>query len=265
MRVVSHRVRAKNLLMSSNPTAALIVIGNEILSGRTQDLNIQFLGTSLGNIGIPLRHVRVIPDIEDEIVDAVNTLRAKHTYVFTTGGIGPTHDDITAASIAKAFDVGLVRHQPSVDKMEQHYGQRLNEARLKMADLPEGATAIETRITSAPGFRLDNVFVMAGVPSIAQAMFDEVSPSLAHGAPVLSRYVEAHLGEGDLADALTTIQNNYPDVDLGSYPFFRSARIGLSIVAKGTDQSQIDEVVARVIKAIETLDHTPSVDEPIKP
>lgn len=249
----------------SNPTAALIVIGNEILSGRTQDLNIQFLATALGKIGIPLRDVRVIPDIEDEIVEAVNILRAKFTYVFTTGGIGPTHDDITAASVAAAFGVALKRHQPSVDKMEQHYGKRLNEARLKMADLPEGAMPIETRVTSAPGFRLDNVFVMAGVPSIAQAMFDEVAPSLAHGAPVLSRFVEAHLGEGDLADALTEIQADYPDVDLGSYPFFRSARIGLSVVAKGTDQAQLDQVIERVTQAIIDLGHDPTVDQQIDP
>lgn len=251
--------------MSSNPTAALIVIGNEILSGRTQDLNIQYLATALGKIGIPLRDVRVIPDIEDEIVDAVNILRAKFTYVFTTGGIGPTHDDITAASIAKAFGVTLKRHQPSVDKMQQYYDKRLNEARLKMADLPDGAEPIETRITSAPGFRIDNVFVLAGVPSIAQAMFDEVAPLLAHGAPVLSRFVEAHLGEGDLADALTDIQNDFPDVDLGSYPFFRSARIGLSIVAKGTDQVEIDQVIERVRQAITDLGHTPAVDEQVSP
>lgn len=247
----------------ANPTAALIVIGNEILSGRTQDLNIQFLATALGKIGIPLRDVRVIPDVEDEIVEALNTLRAKHTYVFTTGGIGPTHDDITAASVAKAFGVDLRRHQPSVDKMQQYYKKKLNEARLKMADLPAGATPIETRITSAPGFMVENVFVLAGVPSIAQAMFDVVAPDLAHGAPVLSRFVEAHLGEGDLADALTEIQSKYPDVDIGSYPFFRSARIGLSIVAKGTNLDQIDQVIARVSEAIIALGHEPAVDQEI--
>lgn len=249
--------------MPSGPTAALIVIGNEILSGRTQDLNIQFLATSLGKLGIPLRDVRVIPDIEDEIVDAVNSLRAKHTYVFTTGGIGPTHDDITAASVAKAFGVGLKRHQPSVDKMQQYYKKNLNAARLKMADLPEGANPIETRITSAPGFYIENVFVMAGVPSIAQAMFDEVAPSLAQGAPVISRFVEAHLGEGDIADALSELQDTFPDVDIGSYPFFRSTRIGLSIVAKGTDTAQIDQVIDHVSQAITALGHEPAIDHEI--
>ncbi len=249
--------------MPSEPTAALIVIGNEILSGRTRDANIQFFAAALGQIGIPLREVRVIPDIEDEIISALNVLRAAHTYVFTTGGIGPTHDDITAAAVAKAFNVTLIRHQPSVDKMERYYGSRLNEARLKMADLPEGAEPIEKRATSAPGIRIENVFVMAGVPSIAQAMFDSVAPSLTHGAPILSRFVEAHLGEGDLADDLTSIQNQYPDVDIGSYPFFRSKRIGLSIVAKGTDKESIDKAIERVTEAIRRLDHEPSIDQEI--
>ncbi|MGB1877468.1 MAG: competence/damage-inducible protein A [Rhodospirillaceae bacterium] len=246
--------------MPSEPKAALIVIGNEILSGRTQDANIQFLATSLGKLGIPLCEVRVIPDIEDEIVDAVNTLRSIHSYVFTTGGIGPTHDDITAAAVAKAFGVPLERHQPSVEKMKKFYSARLNEARLKMADLPKGAEPIETRATSAPGIQIENVFVLAGVPSIARAMFDSVAPSLTRGAPVLSRFVEAHLGEGDIADALTTIQNEHPHVDLGSYPFFRGKRIGLSVVAKGTDKSDIDTVIDKVAAAIRDLGHDPSVD-----
>jgi len=246
--------------MPSEPKAALIVIGNEILSGRTQDANIQFLATSLGKLGIPLCEVRVIPDIEDEIVDAVNTLRSIHSYVFTTGGIGPTHDDITAAAVAKAFGVPLERHQPSVEKMKKFYSARLNEARLKMADLPKGAEPIETRATSAPGIQIENVFVLAGVPSIARAMFDSVAPSLTRGAPVLSRLVEAHLGEGDIADALTTIQNEHPHVDLGSYPFFRGKRIGLSVVAKGTDKSDIDTVIDKVAAAIRDLGHDPSVD-----
>ena len=242
------------------PTAALIVIGNEILSGRTQDANIQFFSSALGRIGIPLIEVRVVPDVEDEIVDAVNTLRAKASYVFTTGGIGPTHDDITAASVAKAFGVELVRHEPSVEKMERYYGDKLNTARLKMADIPDGADPIETRVTSAPGFRKENVFVMAGVPAIARAMFDSVEAGLAHGPPVLSRYVEAYMGEGDLADALTAIQSDFPDVDIGSYPFFRKNKIGLTVVAKGTDGNQIDQAIERVVSAIEALGNTCAVD-----
>jgi molybdenum cofactor synthesis domain-containing protein len=246
--------------MPDTPTASLIVIGNEILSGRTRDANIQFLASALGKIGAPLVEVRVIPDIEKEIVTAVNALRSKFTYVFTTGGIGPTHDDITAVCIAKAFGVPLVRHQPSVEKMEHYYGDKLNAARLKMADLPEGSEPIETRVTSAPGFRIENVYVLAGVPSIAQAMFDSVAPSLAHGAPIVSRYVEAHMGEGDLADTLTEIQNAFPAVDLGSYPFFRTGRVGLSVVVKGTDVDAIDGAIEQVVKAVEALDQTYSVD-----
>jgi len=247
--------------MPDSPTAALVVIGNEILSGRTRDANIQFFAASLGKIGVPLVEVRVVPDIESEIVDALNTMRTKVTYVFTTGGIGPTHDDITAASVAKAFNVSLVRHQPSADKMEQHYGDKLNSARLKMADLPEGAEPIETRVTSAPGFLIGNVYVMAGVPIIAKAMFDTVAGSLSRGAPIQSRYVEAHMGEGDLADALTTIQSDFPDVDIGSYPFFRAGKIGLTIVAKGTDNTAIDHVLEEVIQMIQALGKEYSVDQ----
>ncbi len=249
---------------TDTPTAALIVIGNEILSGRTRDANIQFFASSLGKIGIPLIEVRVVPDVEDDIVDAVNTLRARMTYVFTTGGIGPTHDDITTASVAKAFGVGLERHQPSVEKMERYYGDKLNAARLKMADLPQGADPIETRVTSAPGFRLENVFVMAGVPIIARAMFDSVEAGLSHGAPVLSRYVEAQLGEGDLAEALTAIQSDHPDVDLGSYPFFRSGKIGLTVVAKGTDGDAINMAMVKVVSAIESKETTYSVDKELE-
>ncbi|MFL2771838.1 MAG: competence/damage-inducible protein A [Rhodospirillaceae bacterium] len=249
--------------MAASPTASLIVIGNEILSGRTIDANIQFLAAALGKLGIPLVEVRVIPDIEIDIITAVNALRVRTTYVFTTGGIGPTHDDITAASIAKSFGVELARHQSSVEKMERQYGDRLNEARLKMAYLPEGSAPIETRVTSAPGFCIDNVYVMAGVPSIARAMFDVIAPSLARGAPVLSRFVEAHMGEGDLADALTNIQATYPTVDVGSYPFFRSGQIGMSIVAKGTDAAEIDKVISCVEKAINACGKSCSVDKEI--
>ena len=245
---------------SKDPTACVLIIGNEILSGRTKDVNLNFIANRLTELGIRLSEARVIPDLSHAIVDTVNQCRARYNYVFTTGGIGPTHDDITAVCIAKAFGVPLVRHQPSVEKMEHYYGDKLNAARLKMADLPEGSEPIETRVTSAPGFRIENVYVLAGVPSIAQAMFDSVAPSLAHGAPVVSRYVEAHMGEGDLADALTEIQNAFPAVDLGSYPFFRTGRIGLSVVVKGTDVDAIDGAIEQVVKAVEALDQTYSVD-----
>lgn len=249
--------------MYDAPTACLLIIGNEILSGRTQDANLQFFARTLGQIGVPLMEVRVIADVEDEIVAAVNTCRGKYSYVFTTGGIGPTHDDITAASIAKAFGVPLIRHQPSVTRMTEHYGSKLNEARLKMADLPDGAEAIETRVTTAPGFRIGNVFVMAGVPVIAQAMLDAVAPDLAHGEPVLSRFVEAHLGEGDIAAELAQIQDLYEDVDIGSYPFFRKGKIGLSVVAKGTNADSINAVIDQVAALMRAKNVEPDLEDAV--
>ena len=231
---------------TSAPTAALIIIGNEILSGRTQDANTQFIGTQLARMGVTLKEVRVVADVEDEIIDAVNALRARIDYVFTTGGIGPTHDDITAASVAKAFGVELERHGPTERALTEAYQGRVNEARLKMADLPVGAIPIETHVVAAPGFQLGNVYVMAGVPKIMQAMFDALAPSLAQGDPVHSKHVDAHMGEGDLAEGLALIQNDLPDIDLGSYPFYRDGTIGTSIVARGRDLAQIDRAIERV-------------------
>ena len=243
-----HRSVYNRLMTSdtSSPTAALIIIGNEILSGRTQDANTQFIGTQLARMGITLKQVRVVADVEDEIVEAVNSLRTQVSYVFTTGGIGPTHDDITAASVAKAFGVGLERHGPTEQALTEAYQGRVNAARLKMADLPIGSMPIETHVVAAPGFQMGNVYVMAGVPKIMQAMFDAVAPSLAHGTPVHSKHVDAHMGEGDLAEGLTAIQNDLPDIDLGSYPFYRDGVIGTSIVARGRDMAQIDQAINRV-------------------
>ena len=239
------------------PTAALIVIGNEILSGRTQDANTQFIGTQLARMGVTLVQVRVVADIESEIVEAVNELRARVSYVFTTGGIGPTHDDITAASIAKAFGVSLERHAPTEDALRAAYDGRVNEARLKMADLPVGCVPIETHVVAAPGFQMENVYVMAGVPKIMQAMFDAVAPTLAHGTPVHSRHVDAHMGEGDLAAGLSEIQADLPDVDLGSYPFYRDGTIGTSIVARGRDLALIDQAIARVAELMRAAGRDP--------
>jgi len=232
--------------MSETPTACILIIGNEILSGRTQDSNLSFLGASLARMGIPVKEARVIPDVEEEIMAAVNECRQKYTYIFTTGGIGPTHDDITSAAIAKAFGVELQRHEPSVKKMRERYTERLNAARLKMAYLPAGAEPIMTRVTSAPGFVIENVHAMAGVPSIAEAMFDAVAPTLKCGIPVQSRFIDAYLGEGDIAAELAVIQTMHPNVDIGSYPFFRVGKVGLSIVARGTDKDAIDTVIERV-------------------
>jgi len=228
---------------TASPTAALVIIGNEILSGRTQDTNTKFLAERLGGLGLPLREIRVVPDIESAIIEAVNVLRARNTYVFTTGGIGPTHDDITAASIAAAFGVPLGRHPEAVRILEAHYGDDLTEARLKMAETPEGASLIENPVSAAPGFRIDNVFVLAGVPKIMQAMVESLAPDLVGGPPILARSVSAAAREGEIAEALAAIQNRWPAVDIGSYPWARGGLIGTTLVARGTDATVLDAVV----------------------
>lgn len=216
--------------------SALLIIGNEILSGRTQDTNMHWLAGELGALGIPVREARVVPDVEAEIIAAVNALRARYDYVFTTGGIGPTHDDITTAAVARAFGVKVVRHAEAEALLRAHYApEQLNAARLKMADIPEGAWLINNPVSSAPGFALGNVYVMAGVPSIMRAMFDAVRLTLKGGKPVLSRSVSAYVTEGIIAEALAGVQAAHPEVEIGSYPFIRGGRLGVSLVARGTD------------------------------
>ncbi len=185
----------------SAPTACVLIIGDEILSGRTQDANLRYFAQRFAELGIRLQEARVIPDVQDVIVEAINTARARYTYVITTGGIGPTHDDITAACVALAFGRKIIRHADVVARMSDYFGERLNEARLKMAEVPDGpdVSLIETDSTIAPGFRIENVFVLAGIPSIAYAMFEALAPSLTRGSPVLSGNVGAVIREGDLA------------------------------------------------------------------
>jgi len=203
-------------------TAAVLVIGNEILSGRTKDANLAWLVVRLNETGIQLREARVVPDIEEEIIAAVNTLRAKFDYLFTTGGIGPTHDDITSGCVAKAFGVKLIRHPEAVALLRSNYANPadLNEARLRMAEVPEGATLVLNPVSKAPGFRIGNVIVMAGVPSIMQAMLDEVAPKLKTGTRMLSQTVRADAREGDIGTQLGEIAKQHPHVTIGSYPFF---------------------------------------------
>jgi molybdenum cofactor synthesis domain-containing protein len=228
-------------------TAALLIIGNEILSGRTVDANLPYLATFLGQIGVRLMEVRVVPDIEAEIVDAVNALRAKVDYVFTTGGIGPTHDDITAASIAKAFGRKLIRHPEAERRLIDFYPpERRTEARMKMAETPEGAELIDNPVSVAPGFIVENVHVMAGVPKIMQAMLDVLKPRLKGGAVVRSRTLVVFKGEGDMAQALSAIQGRHPLIDIGSYPFFRMDKPGTSIVFRGDDMASIDAAFAEL-------------------
>ncbi len=231
----------------SKVTAGLLIIGNEILSGRTVDANLAYLATFLGKIGIRLVEVRVIPDIESEIVDAVNALRVKVDYLFTTGGIGPTHDDITAGCIAKAFGLKFGRHPEAERRLRAFYPpEKLTEARLKMAETPEGATLIDNPVSVAPGFIVENVHVLAGVPKIMQAMLDILKPRLVGGALVQSRTLVVFKGEGDMAATLGAIQERYPAIDIGSYPFFRMDKPGTSIVFRGDDVAAIDAAFAEL-------------------
>jgi molybdenum cofactor synthesis domain-containing protein len=228
---------------AQSATAAVLIIGNEILSGRTQDVNLAYLAKELGALGIPVREARVVPDIEAEIVAAVNACRARYSYVFTTGGIGPTHDDITSGCVAKAFGVELVQDPEAVALLRRHYtGDQLNEARLRMATVPKGSRLIENPVSTAPGFQIGNVYVLAGVPAIMRAMFDGIKGGLKGGRPVASRTVSTYLGEGMIAQALGALQARYPTVDIGSYPFFRQGKFGTSLVARGTDETELDEV-----------------------
>ena len=240
-------------------TACLIIIGNEILSGRTRDANLQYLAERLNEWGVRLREARVIPDIEATIVDTVNDCRAAFDYVFTTGGIGPTHDDITAASIAKAFGVGLVLDQPSYDAMAARYENPadFNEARQKMCYIPEGATVIPNAVSIAPGFQKDNVFVLAGVPSIMRAMVDNLQNRLIGGAPVMSRSVAVFLGEGTVAAQLSAIQDRFPEIDIGSYPFYRDGKFGTSLVLRGADLDDLETALEEVVAMIRGLGTEP--------
>ena len=228
-------------------TACVLIIGNEVLSGRTQDVNLKYLAENLNAIGIRMAEARIIADDEATIVGTVNECRAAHDYVFTTGGIGPTHDDITSASIAKAFGVELVRHPEALALLMRHYRpEDVNEARLKMADVPDGATLVPNPVSSAPGFRMGNVFVMAGVPEIMRAMFDGIRPQLVGGPPILSRSLFARTPEGTLAVPFGALQKEYPDVDMGSYPFQSLGRFGVSLVLRGTDAGRLAEVLEKL-------------------
>lgn len=242
-------------------TACLLIIGNEILSGRTTDANLPYLAKRLNELGIRLKEVRVVSDSEPAIVKAVNETRAEYDYIFTTGGIGPTHDDITSGCVAKAFGVALERHPEAVARLERHYPPGgLNEARLRMAEIPRGATLIDNPVSTAPGFRIGNVHVMAGVPRIMQAMFEGIAHTLVGGKPALSRSVSCTLGEGILAKGLGEIQNRHPDFDIGSYPYYRIGGFGVSLVARGTDAAELDAIAEEIAQMIRSLGGTPVFD-----
>ncbi len=231
------------------PTAAMLVIGDEILSGRTQDVNVQVLAQALGAKGIALSEVRMVPDVEAEIVGAVNALRSKYDHVFTSGGIGPTHDDITADCIAAAFGVGIDVREDARAILATNYADpenELNAARLRMARIPDGATLIDNPISKAPGFTLGNVHVMAGVPKIFAVMVESVVATLDGGAPLISAEHEVEAGEGDLAAPLAGIAGRHPDVSIGSYPRIAAGRFRVNIVARATDATRLDAAMAEI-------------------
>ncbi len=231
-----------------SPTACLIIIGNEVLSGRTQDKNLAWIAIELNKLGIRLMETRIIPDIGQTIITCVNSCRRQFDMVFTTGGIGPTHDDITSENIAKAFGVPLIRHPEAKALLEKHYPpEQINEARMKMADIPEGATLIHNPVSAAPGYKMENVYVMAGVPRIMQAMFDGIKHSFAGGAPMISASVSAFITEGSIAEDLGRIQDQFPTVEIGSYPFVRQQKLGTSLVARSTDVETLAECKALLV------------------
>jgi len=232
---------------STAVTACVLVIGNEILSGRTQDINLNHIALTLGTWGIQVREARVIPDLEDVIVPAINTAREAFDYVFTTGGIGPTHDDITADCIASAFEVGLVEHPEIAAIIRQREAPPdVMASRLRMARVPEGARLIDNSTGGPQGFAMGNVHVMAGIPSVMRAMLSTLEGKLEGGAPVRSRSVTAFLGESQIAGPLGGIQARYPEIDLGSYPFSRDGQYGTSLVMRGTDSSALDAMLEDV-------------------
>jgi molybdenum cofactor synthesis domain-containing protein len=243
---------------SETVTAAVLVIGDEILSGRTKDRNIGYIAEYLTGIGIQLKEVRVVPDEEDRIVEAVNALRERYSYVFTTGGIGPTHDDITADSVAKAFGVPIDFDERAEAIMRERYAPgRLTEARLRMARIPEGAELVKNAVSSAPGFMLDNVIVMAGVPRIMQVMLDDVGPRLKTGRKVLTRTVRVECPEGDVAPALKKVQETFPDVQMGSYPFFEKNRLGTHLVLRSVDETGLEEALEGLWRMLESEGFAP--------
>jgi molybdenum cofactor synthesis domain-containing protein len=229
------------------PSAAVLVIGNEILSGRTRDANVQTIGAALAEIGIRLREVRVVEDRQDAIVEAVNALRARYDHVFTSGGIGPTHDDITTDCIAGAFEREVRHDAEAVRRLTAYYGEReATEVRLRMARVPLGATLIDNPVSAAPGFTLENVHVLPGVPRILAAVLPNVIATLPGGPPIVSRTVTAWIRESDIANELAAVQADYPALDLGSYPFMREGRFGTSLVVRGGDEPAVTAAAAAV-------------------
>ncbi|MDE4191302.1 competence/damage-inducible protein A [Phaeobacter gallaeciensis] len=237
-----------------NPTAAMLVIGDEILSGRTRDSNMHFLAGELTKHGIDLREVRMISDDEVAIIAGVTALSETHDHVFTSGGIGPTHDDITADCIAKAFGAHLDVRDDARAILQAHYdksGTELNEARLRMARIPDGAALIDNPVSAAPGFTLKNVHVMAGVPSVFEAMVASVLPTLTGGSPLLSQTLRVMRGEGEIAGNLSALAADFSDLSIGCYPFQKDGAFGANVVVRGADGARVDAAVTRLARELD--------------
>ncbi len=242
-------------------TAAVLVIGDEILSGRTQDTNTGYIAKFLGALGIDLREARTVPDVQCEIVAALNALRARYTYVFTTGGIGPTHDDITADAVAAAFGVGIDYHPEAMAMLAARYKPGdFNEMRKRMARIPDTATLVKNGVSTAPGFQIANVFVMAGVPMVMRAMLEELAPRLKRGAIVHAATVQTKLPEGRIAAGLARIQAEHPALAIGSYPFYREDGMGVQLVARGRDKNAVEDAACAIEALIRAEGSEPTRD-----
>ena len=232
--------------------AALIIIGNEILSGRTQDKNLSYLANWLNEIGIQLSEVRVIRDEEEVIIETVNYLRKTYDYVFTTGGIGPTHDDITSLSIAKAFNVDLEINDKALSILKEYYkDSELTDARMKMTMIPKGAELVENPVSKAPGFKMENVFVMAGIPSIMQGMLEGARKHLKGGDIIKSVSVDVFTPESNVADELTKLQDKYKNIEIGSYPFTKENRFGTSLVLRSKNEQLLEKCKLELLKIVD--------------
>ena len=231
--------------------AGILIIGNEILSGRTQDTNTSTLAKWLNSIGVKITEVRIIPDVEEDIINTLNFLRKNNNYVFTTGGIGPTHDDITAQSVAKAFDVDYEIHKEAFKILESYYKPgEFNEGRQKMTWMPKNAELILNPTSGAPGFNIDNVFCLPGVPSILKSMLGGLKNKIVGGEPILSHTISLRTVESEIANSLTKVQNKNKDVEIGSYPFFHSGKLGVSIVIRSENQSKIDICNSQILEFV---------------
>jgi len=239
------------MIKNKKVNAAILIIGNEILSGRTQDTNTKTIALWLNSIGVKVQEVRVIPDVEDTIIDTVNHLKKVNDYVFTTGGIGPTHDDITGESISKAFNLNFKIHKEAFKILEAYYKPgEFNEGRQKMVWMPENANLILNPTSGAPGFNVENVFCLPGVPSILKSMLGGLKNKIVGGDPILSHTISLRTVESEIAQSLTNVQNNNKDIEIGSYPFFQAGKLGVSIVIRSEKKSKIDECSNQILNFI---------------